>query len=95
MDRVVRRAAVALFITIGVALSAPTAARAAETTTTILDQGDRSVIPAPNSGRPPEDAGDRGGWAQLTLFGIVLAGSVLIFGRVLWAAHQRSRPHRS
>ena len=56
-----------------------------------VDQGDRSVIPAPNSGREPTDAGDRGGWAQLVLFGIMAAGSAVIFGRVLWAGHQRSR----
>jgi hypothetical protein len=63
-----------------------------QTTTTLpVDQGGRSVIPLPNSGRAPEASGDRGGAAQLALFGIMAAGCALIFGRVLWAAHQRSR----
>jgi hypothetical protein len=69
--------------------------RADSTTTTLVDQGDRSVIPAPNSGREPSESGDRGGWAQLTLFGIMAAGSAVIFGRVLWAGHQRSRAGRA
>jgi len=64
------------------------------TTTLPVDSGDRSVIPAPNTGRKPTDAGDRGGWAQLALFGIMAAGSLVIFGRVLWAGHQRSRANQ-
>ena len=67
----------------------------ATTTTLPVDQGDRSVIPAPNTGRAPQDAGDRGGWAQLLLFGIMAVGSMIIFGRVLWAGHQRSRANRT
>ncbi|HEY8093417.1 MAG TPA: hypothetical protein VID93_06520 [Acidimicrobiales bacterium] len=71
-----------------------TAADTAPTTTLPLDSGDRSVIPAPNSGHEPVDSGDRGGWEQLLLFGIMAAGSILIFGRVLWAGHQRSRANQ-
>src|SRR5262245_21907865 len=56
-----------------------------------VDSGAPSVIPLPNSGRRPESSGDRGGWEQLLLFGIMTAGCALIFGRVLWAARQRSR----
>ena len=66
----------------------------ATTTTLPVDSGNRSVIPLPNSGKEPEDPGDRGGWAQLLLFGILLAGSGFIFGRVLWAARQRKPDDR-
>ena len=90
MDRVVRRAVVALSLA-ATLLVAPASAAGAQSTTTLPgDQGDRSVIPAPNSGREPSESGDRGGWAQLTLFGIMAAGSAVIFGRVLWAGHQKS-----
>jgi len=91
VDRVVRRAIVALSLAAAL-LVAPVGAAGAQSTTTLpVDQGDRSVIPAPNSGREPSDSGDRGGWAQLALFGIMAAGSAVIFGRVLWAGHQKSR----
>ena len=79
------------------ALAAPTRLASAQddptsTSTTLpVDNGNQSVIPLPNSGTRPESSGDRGGWEQLLLFGIMTAGCVVIFGRVLWAAHQRSR----
>lgn len=31
------------------------------------------IIARPNSGRAPENPGDRGGWEQLTLFGLIVA----------------------
>jgi hypothetical protein len=99
VDQVVRRAVVALSLAgalaVGPAVGAEaqsTARSTAQSTTTLpVDQDDRSVIPAPNSGREPSESGDRGGWAQLTLFGLMAAGSAVIFGRVLWAGHQKSR----
>jgi hypothetical protein len=99
VDQVVRRAVVALSLAgalaVGPAVGAEaqsTARSTARSTTTLpVDQDDRSVIPAPNSGREPSESGDRGGWAQLTLFGLMAAGSAVIFGRVLWAGHQKSR----
>jgi hypothetical protein len=36
-------------------------------------QGD-DIIPKPNSGREPEEAGDRGGALQLLVFGLIVAG---------------------
>ena len=30
------------------------------------------IIPRPNSGKAPEEAGDRGGWAQLSLLGLIV-----------------------
>jgi hypothetical protein len=99
VDRVVRRAVAALALAGARVVGpgpAPAMKASAQTTTTTLpaDHDDRSVIPAPNSGREPEASGDRGGWAQLTVFGIMAAGSAVIFGRVLWAAHQKSRSDR-
>jgi hypothetical protein len=99
VDQVVRRAVVALSLAgalaVGPAVGAEaqsTARSTAQSTTTLpVDQDDRSVIPAPNSGREPSESGDRGGWAQLTLFGLMAAGSAVIFARVLWAGHQKSR----
>jgi len=93
VDRVVRRAVAALALSLAAAFVVGPAARAtAQSTTTLpVDHDDRSVIPAPNSGREPAESGDRGGWAQLTVFGIMAAGSAVIFGRVLWAGHQKSR----
>jgi hypothetical protein len=67
-------------------------AQSSPTSTTLAgDVGNQSVIPLPNSGKAPESSGDRGGWEQLLLFGIMAAGCAFIFGRVLWAGHQRSR----
>jgi hypothetical protein len=95
VDQVVRRAVVALSLAgalaVGPAVGAEAQSTAQSTTTLPVDQDDRSVIPAPNSGREPSESGDRGGWAQLTLFGLMAAGSAVIFGRVLWAGHQKSR----
>src|SRR5262245_64527175 len=56
-----------------------------------VGQGNQGVIPLPNSGTRPQSPGDRGGWEQLLLAGIMTAGCAVIFGRVLWAAHQRSQ----
>lgn len=37
------------------------------------------IVGSPEAGPEPEDAGDRGGWAQLTL-AVVIAGGVLFIG---------------
>jgi hypothetical protein len=97
VDQVVRRVVVVLALAGALTVGpGPAVEATAQTTTTLpVDQGDRSVIPAPNSGREPEESGDRGGWAQLTVFGIMAAGSAVIFGRVLWAARQKSRSDKS
>ena len=41
------------------------------------------IIPRPDSGVEPEDAGDRGGALQTLLFVIVVGGVVLIIGLVV------------
>ena len=92
----IRRLLAAVLLALAMA-GTPAVAHAADdvTTTTLpVDAGNHSVIPAPNSGRAPTDPGDPGGWGQLLLFGVLFVGSAIVFGRVLWAGHQRSRANR-
>ena len=92
----IRRLLAAVLLTLAM-VGVPAVARgAADDTTAMLpvDVGNHSVIPAPNSGRAPTDPGDPGGWGQLLLFGVLFVGSAIVFGRVLWAGHQRSRANR-
>ncbi|NLD77095.1 MAG: hypothetical protein GX643_10555 [Acidimicrobiales bacterium] len=37
-----------------------------------MGQPKPQIIPKPNSGKAPEDPGDRGGWAQLGLLGLIV-----------------------
>ncbi|HEX9992324.1 MAG TPA: hypothetical protein VGB14_05295, partial [Acidimicrobiales bacterium] len=60
-----------------VAVASPAAGQPASSTTTI-DPGATGAVPRPNSGAPPEDAGDRGGWAQGLVFVLTLAGLAAI-----------------
>ena len=94
--RYVCAALVALALVAGPAVSARADGTSTTTPTTlpVEDPGAARVIPLPNSGRKPADAGDPGGWGQLLLFGLLLVASASIFGRVLWAGHQRSRANR-
>jgi hypothetical protein len=41
------------------------------------------LLPQPDCGRPPEKSGDRGGWAQFVLFGIIVVAIAGIFTYVL------------
>lgn len=41
------------------------------------------IIGSPEAGPDPEDAGDRGGWAQLALAGVMLAGVMFIARRIV------------
>jgi hypothetical protein len=97
--RVIRRFACAALVALALVAAPAVSAHADDTTTTpttlpVEDPGAARVIPLPNSGRKPADAGDPGGWGQLLLFGLLLVASASIFGRVLWAGHQRSRANR-
>jgi hypothetical protein len=95
---VIRRLACAALVALALTARPTVDAHADDTTTTTItlpvDATGQGVIPLPNSGRAPEAAGDRGGWAQLLLFGLLFVASAAIFGRVLWAGHQRSRANR-
>ena len=49
------------------------------------------IIPQPNSGTEPEDAGDRGGALQLTVFVAMLAGVALIVTLVVRESRRARR----
>ena len=50
-----------------------------------------SSNPLPGCGREPTSPGDRGGWQQLLLFAIMLAGMSVIFVRVYFSVRSRDR----
>lgn len=47
-----------------------------------------SSNPLPGCGREPTSSGDRGGWQQLLLFGILIVGLGIVFGRVFVAVRR-------
>ncbi len=49
-----------------------------------------NIIGSPDAGPDPEDLGDRGGWAQLALAGLLL-GAVLFIGSRILAESRRGR----
>ncbi|MFM8856905.1 MAG: hypothetical protein ACKOI2_06815 [Actinomycetota bacterium] len=48
-----------------------------------------SSNPPPGCGRAPTSPGDRGGWQQLVLFGVMMSGISVIFWRVARAVRRR------
>lgn len=48
-----------------------------------------SSNPPPGCGRTPTSPGDRGGWQQLVLFGVMMSGIGVIFWRVSRAVRRR------
>lgn len=50
-----------------------------------------SSNPLPGCGREPTSPGDRGGWQQLLLFGILMTGMAVILGRVFVAVRRGDR----
>lgn len=50
-----------------------------------------SSNPLPGCGREPTSPGDRGGWQQLLLFGVMLGGMAVIFVRVYFSVRSRDR----
>ncbi|HXH56636.1 hypothetical protein [Iamia sp.] len=50
------------------------------------------IIPRPGEGQAPSDPGDPGGWAQVTLFGLIVVAIAVIIGLVVRSARRaRSR----
>lgn len=50
------------------------------------------IIPQPGGGEAPSDPGDPGGWAQVTLFGLIVVAVTVIIGLVVRSARRtRSR----
>jgi hypothetical protein len=50
------------------------------------------MIPRPNSGQAPDDAGDRGGALQLLVFGLVVVGIGAGVTKVVLDARRAERP---
>lgn len=87
-----RSAVATLVVALGlsVGLAAPAVADSGPSTT-LTTLASPSAIELPNSGPAPEHSGDRGGWAQLTLFGLMTAGMLAIFVRVAYATRQHTK----
>lgn len=67
-----RRAVVLLLLAVALVAARPVGpAWATDTTEPDLSEC-VNALPGPNCGREPDDAGDRGGAAQLALFGVLL-----------------------
>jgi hypothetical protein len=52
-----------------------------------------SALPKPGCGREPVDSGDRGGWQQLLVFGVLMTAMAGIGVRVAFSVRARSRTH--
>lgn len=87
----VRPAAVAMIVLVGSVLlvstdSSPAAAQEtdpAPTTLPQLPEGAGRIVQEPDSGRPAEDPGDRGGWMQTLVFLLIVA-AVGTVGLLAW-----------
>ncbi len=66
----------------------------ASTTTSLIELPRLGIIPLPNSGVAPQAPGDRGGWAQVTLFFLILTGMCVVFFMATRSARQRTRAKR-
>jgi hypothetical protein len=69
-----------------------------ETTTTTVNMTDdsqagqtKSVIPKPNSGSAPQQAGDRGGALQIGLFGVLVLALAFIGAVIIRSTMRNSR----
>ena len=62
---------------------------AAATTTTAFDDGDQRIIPRPNSGHEPEDAGDRGGALQIAVLVLIVVGVGVVCVQIFRQTRQR------
>ena len=61
------------------------------TSTTAFDDGDQRIIPRPNSGHEPEEAGDRGGALQLAVLALIVVGVGFVGVKVFRQTRQVSR----
>jgi hypothetical protein len=49
---------------------------------------DQRIIPRPNSGHPPQDAGDRGGALQFALLGLIVLGVTIVCVKIFRSTRQ-------
>lgn len=66
----------------------------APATTGTEEMASPAIIPKPDSGKAPEDPGDRGGWAQLAILGVIVA-TLGGMGFALARGTRRSRANRA
>lgn len=78
-----RLVAVVLVVLVALPAVPVAAAQPASTTSTTLDPSATGILPRPNSGAPPGDPGDRGGWAQGLVFALTLAGIGVVVAMVV------------
>jgi hypothetical protein len=85
MNHVARPALLALAVVVtALALAGPAAAQDPTGSTTTVGVPAQDIIPEPDAGAPPSEAGDRGGALQLGVLGLVvlaIAGAVLALVR--------------
>jgi hypothetical protein len=79
---------------LALALTAPPASPPGQgTTTTSLPQvPTQDIVPQPNSGTAPHEAGDRGGALQLTVLGLMV---IAVGGAVVMVVRQSRRARRA
>ncbi len=91
-------AALALVLIIGVVVVAVTSDTGPrhDTQGQLTEQGGDKphIIPRPGDGHAPETPGERGGWEQLTLFGLMLA-AMLGIGVVVFRGGKKSQAGRA
>lgn len=86
--------AAALLVAVVGTASAPPAGAGEDSTTTEAEAPESpSIIPRPNSGQEPDDAGDRGGTLQTIVFVIVVAG-VVVIGALVVRESRKARKGR-
>jgi hypothetical protein len=89
----IRLVAAAVLLTAVAGLVPATAVAAGDTSTTRPPPDAPSIIPRPDSGTEPTDAGDRGGALQTILF-IVMLGGVIVVGALVVRESRRARERR-
>jgi len=92
MTRLARRACTALAaVLVLLALAGPAAAQEPSGPTTTVGVPAQDIIPEPDSGAPPSEAGDRGGALQLGVLAlVVVAVGVAVLGLVRQSRHARA-----
>jgi hypothetical protein len=74
------------------AASAQTDTTPSPSTTLFVAEGEsNSIIPQPNSGRAPQQPGDRGGWLQTVTFLLVIGGMGTVVGVIARATAKKTR----
>lgn len=88
---------VATFVATFVVLAPPAVAApdapAGDTSTSTTAPPAPDIIPQPNSGTPPEDAGDRGGALQIVLF-VAVIGGIGVIAFLVWRESRKARAER-